>query len=167
MLFYCVYRIPQATGIGMPGQKGDDALGNLSISQIVMQLDYPGAQTLKYCPIRFLALPLGTEQRATQCLMLVIHLLALLISQYRVHQLQHTRIGLGQGFPNEPLQTRPGSTAALPKVLLPLVAVALRALPDIHQILLPRSVDQLAVMPSAARRHTLSCLQQVANDITS
>ncbi|MNN85148.1 hypothetical protein D3C81_2024040 [compost metagenome] len=80
----------------MPSQEGNDALWNLSITQIVMQLDHPIAQAFEHYPICFLALPLGTEKRAAQCLMLVINLLVLLISQYRINQLQHARIGLGQ-----------------------------------------------------------------------
>ncbi|MCY1300316.1 hypothetical protein D9M70_498770 [compost metagenome] len=106
MVLYANYGIAQPTRIRMPRQKSDDALWNLTVAQIVMQLDHPGAQALKHSPIGFLALPLGAEERAPQSFMLVIDLLVVLIGEHRVNQLQHAHIGLRQSFSSQPLQTR-------------------------------------------------------------
>ena len=85
VLFYFGNGIAETAGIRMPGQESDDAFWNLSISQIVMQFDYPGTQMLKHRPICFLMLPLRAEQGATKHFMLIVHFLTLLVGQYRIH----------------------------------------------------------------------------------
>ncbi|MNJ71023.1 hypothetical protein D3C77_675230 [compost metagenome] len=105
MLLYVSDCIAQPCGIGVSGQEGNNALRDLSMAQVVMQLDHPGTQALKHGPIGLLPLPLGAKQRTTQGFVLVIHFLVLLVGQDRVDQLQHACIAFWQYLADKPLQS--------------------------------------------------------------